>query len=628
MYVIGTAGHVDHGKSTLVQALTGIDPDRLREEKERGLTIDLGFAWLKLPGGDEVSIVDVPGHERFIKNMLAGVGGIDLALLVIAADEGVMPQTREHLAIIDLLGIKHGVVALTKADLVEPDLLELAKADAEQALLGTTLDGSTVVACSGATHQGLDNLTAAIEVELARTPAKLDIGRPRLPIDRAFTMAGFGTVVTGTLVDGSLKVGQEVEIVPAQTGGRPAGGMRSRIRGLQSHGRKVELAAPGRRTAVNLAGVAVADLRRGMVVTSPGSLRPTTAVDVRLRAVQHLERPIRHNLEVTFHTGSAEVEGRVLLLDADEVRPGGTAWAQVRLKEPVAALKGDGFILRDPNDTLGGGRIIDSDVRRHRRYHAPTLAALTALERGSPDERLRIAIARMEPVELREAVRQTDLAEAAGTVAVERSIAAGEVIALGGTPLTNASLLYTGQGFASLTERLKETLALYHRQSPLRPGMPREELRNRLGLTPRPFEAALALWYGQKEAQEMAGAVALPEHEPTPSREQRARADAFLISLEANPFAPATDNDLDDDLQAYLETQGKIVRVADGVAFSADAYRQMVERVVAYLREQGTVTLAQVRDMFGTSRKYAQALLEHMDAQRITRRTGDERVLR
>ncbi|MER3420669.1 MAG: selenocysteine-specific translation elongation factor, partial [Chloroflexota bacterium] len=307
VHVIGTAGHVDHGKSTLVQALTGIDPDRLQEEKARGMTIDLGFAWLKLPGGEEISIIDVPGHERFIKNMLAGVGGIDLALLVIAADEGVMPQTREHLAIIDLLQIRAGVVAITKTDLVEPDWLELVVADVEETLAGTTLADSPIVPCSAYTGAGLDQLVHTIEERLAQTPPKRDIGRPRLAIDRAFTIAGFGTVVTGTLIDGPLRVGQEVEIVP--------GGLRSRVRGLQTHRQKVEVARPGSRTAVNLAGLAVDALRRGQVLTVPGWLRPTTAVDVSLKAVAGLTHPIKHNTTVTFHTGAAEVEAKLRLLD-------------------------------------------------------------------------------------------------------------------------------------------------------------------------------------------------------------------------------------------------------------------------------------------------------------------------
>lgn len=620
MYVIGTAGHVDHGKSALVQALTGIDPDRLREEKERGLTIDLGFAWLALASGDEVSIVDVPGHERFIKNMLAGVGGIDLALLVIAADEGVMPQTREHLAIIDLLGIEHGVVALTKSDLVEPDYLELAMAEAEEAIAGTSLEGSPLVACSAITRDGLDELMEAVEGELAKTPAKRDIGRARLPVDRAFTMSGFGTVVTGTLIDGSLRVGQEVELVP--------GGMRSRIRGLQAHGRKVEMAMPGRRTAVNLTGVAVGELARGMVVTAPGLLKPTDAVDVRLRAVRYLVRPIRHNLAVTFHTGSSEVEGRLLLLDGDKLSPGESAWGQVRLSEPVAVVKGDRFIIRDPNDTLGGGRIVDMHVRRHRRFHAPTLAALEALEEGSPEELTAIAIARLEPVELRELLQKSELETSVARHAVEQLISSAAAIALDEGALTDGTLLYSTQGFQALTERLKADLAAYHSQSPLRTGMPREEMRSRLGLPARAFEQAVGYWARHGDVNEKGGAIALVNYEAKLSPDEEASAQAFLNSLRAAPFAPAPDGSVSDDLFAYLEGRGEIVRVGEDIAFASEAYEEMVERVKSHLKVNGTVTLAQVRDMLGTSRKYAQALLENLDAQRVTRRVGDERVLR
>ncbi len=620
VYVIGTAGHVDHGKSTLVQALTGIDPDRLREEKERGLTIDLGFAWLTLPTGEEVSIVDVPGHERFIKNMLAGVGGIDLALLVIAADEGVMPQTREHLAIIDLLGITHGVVALTKSDLVDSDLLELARADVEDVLAGTSLEDSPIIACSGVSRLGLDDLLDAVSQQLAKTPRRRDIGRPRLPIDRVFTMTGFGTVVTGTLIDGSLTVGQEVEVLP--------GPLRSRIRGLQSHGTKVEIAPPGRRTAVNLAGLAVNDLRRGLVVTAPGWLRPTDSVDVRLRAVSYLSRPIRHNLETTFHSGAAEIEGRLLLLDADELRPGESAWAQVRLSEPMAIVKGDRFIIRDPNDTLGGGRIIDTHVRRHRRFHAPTTAALEQMEKGSPEELLRAAVARAEPVELREVLKQAPLEPAAARAAVQSLVDSGDLLTLDGAPPADATLLMTSTGFQALTSRLRDTLAAYHNASPLRRGMPPQELRHRLTLSARAFDQALASWVRRGDAVDFAGAVALPGHKPAPDAAQRARADAFLTALDASPYSPAPESPVDDDLLAYLENQGRIVRVGDGVAFSAAAYEEMTARIVAYLKEHKTITLAQVRDMFTTSRKFAQALLEHMDGQHITRRTGDTRILR
>src|ERR687888_38445 len=343
MRVIGTAGHVDHGKSTLIRALTGIDPDRLQEEKERGMTIDLGFAWLRLPNGVEVSIVDVPGHERFIHNMLAGVGGVDIALLVVAADEGVMPQTREHVAILDLLGISSGMVALTKRDLVDDEWLDLVQADVEEFLSTTSLSGVPIVACSATTGVGLDDLVSVIQALLARERTRPNTGRPRLPIDRVFTVAGFGTVVTGTLVDGELRIGQEVEVQP--------GRLRTRVRGLQSHKKKVEVVPAGTRTAVNVSGLAVEQLRRGQVLAAPGTLRPTRAVDTRLRLIQDA-RPLAHNAQVGFHTGAAETLGRVKLLDRAELQPGEEAWVQVSLQDEVAVAKGDLFIVRQPSPSM------------------------------------------------------------------------------------------------------------------------------------------------------------------------------------------------------------------------------------------------------------------------------------
>ena len=614
MYVLGTAGHVDHGKSALVRALTGIDPDRWEEEKERGLTIDLGFAWLRLPGGDEVSIVDVPGHERFIKNMLAGVGGIDLALLVIAADEGVMPQTREHLAIIDLLGIAHGVVALTKWDLVETEGLELALSDAADALRGTTLEGAPIVACSAVTRAGLDDLLAAVEAELAKTERKRDSGRPRLPIDRAFTMAGFGTVVTGTLLDGSLRVGDEVAALPA--------GVRGRVRGLQTHGQGVDVAPPGRRTAVNLAGVAPADLRRGMVLAHPGALQTTKSVDVRLRAVPYLTRPVRHNLTVTFHSGAAEVEGRLLLLDAREVAPGGEAWAQVRLAAPVCVLKGDHFVVRDPNDTLGGGLIVETDAPRHRRFDPDAIARLETLARGSPEELLLAAIALAEPATAGVVAGDDETRAALG-----RLTEAGDIIALSEGALTNDSALYTRAGLNAATESVRDALASYHAATPLRPGMPREELRGRLRLEPKAFDELMARLAREGLVAERLSAVGLASHSPALTAQQEAAAATFLAALRQTPFSPPTDRAPEGDVLAYLEGAGEVVRTG-GVIFAAEAYSELVHRIETHLREHETITLAQVRDMFGTSRKYAQALLEHLDAKHITRRVGDLRVLR
>ena len=621
MHVIGTAGHVDHGKSTLVQALTGIDPDRLQEEKARGMTIDLGFAWLKLPGGDEVSIVDVPGHERFIKNMLAGVGGIDLALLVVAADEGVMPQTREHLAIIDLLRIRAGVVAITKKDLVDDEWLELVSADVQETLAGTALAGAPLVPCSAHTRAGLAELLRTLEARLAQTPSKRDIGRPRLAIDRAFTVAGFGTVVTGTLVDGSLRLGQEVQIVP--------GGLRARVRGLQTHRQKVETARPGSRTAVNLAGVALDDLRRGQVLTTPGWLQPASAVDVTLTAVRGLSHPLRHNTTVTFHTGAAEVEAKVRLLDRDELAAGASGWAQVRFLDPVGVVKGDGYVIRSPNETLGGGVVVDTRARRHRRFDERTLGTLATLAQGSPEEALFTLIGRVEPVDIGTLVKQTETGEAETRAAVAALVEAGRVVALGDAAgLQLATLVYTTPGFERLWERAQAALAAYFRDHPLRSGMPKEELKSRLGLQTRAFNAVLARWLAGATLSEAGALVAPPDRSVTLSPAQQREADAFVRQLGANRFAPAPERIPPPELLAYLAEEGRVVPVAEGIVFEAGAYEEMVARIVDHLKREGTVTLAHVRDMFGASRKYAQGLLEHLDQRGITRRVGDERVLR
>jgi selenocysteine-specific elongation factor len=619
MPVIATAGHVDHGKSALVLALTGTDPDRLREEKERGLTIDLGFAVLRLPSGEEVSIIDVPGHERFIKNMLAGVGGIDLALLVVAADEGVMPQTREHLAIIDLLGVERGVVALTKADLADADALAVTEAGVPKTLEDTTLEAAPIIACSAVTKQGLDNLLAAIQQQLIRTPERRDLGRPRLPVDRAFSMPGFGTVVTGTLIDGSLSVGQDVELLPD--------GLHARVRGLQNHGRLVEVAQPGRRTAVNLAGVSVEELHRGMVLASPNTYRATSSIDVRLRTVPYLERPARHNLTVTFHAGASESEARLLLLDADSLSAGEEAWAQLRLAEPAVVVRGDRFIVRDPNGTLGGGVVVDTDIARHRRFHGPTLAALEKLRRGSPEDAFLLAIERLQPAAVREVGRSVGVTEEDATRLVTQLAEDGRIVCLG-EPASAESIVYAAAGFEALGREAAGALADYHREFPLRPGMPREELRSRLGLSPRALDDALAALTNRGAITKRGVAIALPSHAPALTAEQQVAADTYLASLRATPFSPPTEGAPAADLLDYLEARGEVVHAGAGVVFAAAAYEQMVAQIRERLQSDEPLTLAEVRDMFGTSRRYAQALLEHLDARRVTRRVGDARVLR
>ncbi|HUQ42400.1 MAG TPA: selenocysteine-specific translation elongation factor, partial [Candidatus Limnocylindrales bacterium] len=379
--VVGTAGHVDHGKSTLITALTGIDPDRLREERERGMTIDLGFAWLTTPSGIDIGIVDVPGHQDFIRNMLAGVGSIDAVILVIAADEGVRPQTREHLAILELLGIERGVIALTKRDLVDDEWAELVRTEVRTATSATPLANAPMIEVSATARTGLRELVAALEDVLGATPARRDTGRPRLPVDRAFTMTGFGTVVTGTLIDGALEVGDEVELVPSS--------LRARVRGLQTHRRTIDRATPGSRVAVNLAGVDKAEVERGMVVVRAGTIASTTSVALRLTVLPSASAAVGHDEQVKVHAGTAEVMARVNLLEGAEIAAGARAWVQLRLAKALAVAVGDRVVVRrpSPSETLGGGIITDLAPERARR-RPEVVAALVRQTAPSPIARV------------------------------------------------------------------------------------------------------------------------------------------------------------------------------------------------------------------------------------------------
>jgi selenocysteine-specific elongation factor len=621
-YVIGTAGHVDHGKSTLVKALTGIDPDRLREEKEREMTIDLGFAWLSLPSGHRVSIIDVPGHERFIKNMLAGVGGFDAALLVVAADEGPMPQTAEHLAIIDLLQIRHGLVALTKVDLVEEEWRELVTVEVLERLRGTVLEGAEIVPVSAVTGEGLPELVAALDRLLERVPPHLEAGRPRLAVDRVFTMPGFGTIVTGTLRGGPLEIGQEVELLPS--------GKRGRVRGLQSHRIKVERAQPGSRTAVNLSGIAVEEIERGHVLTTPGWLRPTTLLDARLRLIPEAPEPLEQNDEVDFFIGAAETLARVTLLDAERIEPGGEGWVQFRFAEPVVAVRGDRFIIRRPSPgvTIGGGIVVDAHPRRHRRFRPEVIRALEVLASGTPQE-LVLQVLDRQPRELREMIQQAGLPEAEVRATVEELVRREEITPLGTeSGLTPTTLLIRSDALRTLGAGLAELLSAYHERHPLRRGMPREEARSRLGLAPRAFDEVVAALARQGEIVEEADTVRLPHHQIRFTPEQQARIDRYLAALRAQPYSPPSPGEfeLEPELVAALVETGTIVRVDEGIVFARETFEEIQRTVLELIDRQGSLTLAQFRDHFGTSRKYAQAVLEYLDQRRVTRRVGDTRV--
>ena len=645
MKVIGTAGHVDHGKSTLVLALTGIDPDRLAEEKAREMTIDLGFAWLTLPDGQALGIVDVPGHIDFIKNMLAGVGGIDAALFVIAADEGVMPQTSEHLAILDLLQVTHGVVALTKIDMVagDPDWLELVQADVAEALEGTSLAGAPIVPVSARSGRGSARLTQTIQQVLGQTPERRNVGRPRLPIDRAFSVAGFGTVVTGTLSDGDLLVGQEVEIVPA--------GLRARVRGLQTHKHKLERAVPGSRVAVNLSGVSKEQVSRGNVVALPGALLPTVLVDVQLRMVrQGLSKPLLHNQPVDFFCGSAEVPARTRLLSAETLEPGQEGWVQLRLEAPVAVQRGDRFILRQasPSRTLGGGVVVNPyPGRRWRRFRPEVLAMLEALRGGDPADVLLQALRRAEPAPYAAVAGASSLDRASAAQAFAELLASGLALALDRDwdasqsedrqRLAVLQTVITAEGWREATGRLQAMLAGYHRQFPLRLGMGREELKNRWqgkrqAWSLRQFNDLLGQAVQEGLVVDEGAVVRLSGHQAKLAPKDQAAADRLLAQFTAQPALPPSAAEaqaaVGEDVFQWLLDSGRLARVSDDVVFEAAAYGAMLEQIMEHLRREPSVTVAQVRDLLGTSRKFALALMEHLDARHITRRVGDARVLR
>ena len=620
MYVIGTAGHVDHGKSTLVKALTDIDPDRLPEEKEREMTVDLGFAWMTLPSGREVSIVDVPGHERFIKNMLAGVGAIDLALLIVAADESVMPQTREHLAILDLLRIRRGMVVVTKSDLVDDELVELVKAEVEDALAGTAFRDCPMQAVSAYTG-ALDELKAAIDGILDDTAARRDLGRPRLPIDRSFTVSGFGTVVTGTLIDGSVAVGQQVELAPS--------GVRARIRGLQSHKSRLDASAPGVRLALNLSGISRDDVMRGEVLTNPGWLRPTRRFDAHLRMVKGAPHALKHNEGVTFHLFTSETTGRVRLLDADRLPPGSEGWVQVLLDDPVPMVKGDFFVLRSSEDTLGGGQVADPNPRRrHRRFAPDVLERLTTLDAGADEDIILTLADQLGPCDLRTLSQRSNLSETEVADRLSELTAQAEVVALGEIGTQPDAVVYSRRGWDIVRNQAQVALQTYHNQYPLRRGAPPQELRSRLNLPQAVYVRVAARLAAEDIAVDDGGLLRAPDHQVALTAAQEAAVAEYLSALSAEPWSPPTDRHPEPELLGYLQNRGDVVRVNDTVVFAAAAYDDLAARLVQHLEVNGSVTVADARDLFNASRKYVLPLLEYLDQQRITRRVGDARVLR
>ncbi|MFN2587497.1 MAG: selenocysteine-specific translation elongation factor [Actinomycetota bacterium] len=605
MQVIGTAGHVDHGKSTLVRRLTGIDPDRFAEEKRRGLTIDLGFAWLPLPSGREVGVVDVPGHERFVRNMLAGAGGITVCLFVVAANEGWMPQSAEHLAILDVLGISSGVVALTKADTVDPETVALAREEIRDRLGVTTLAGAAVVPCSATTGEGLDELLAAIAAAVARSPVPPDLGSPRLWVDRVFTIAGAGTVVTGTLARGSFAAGDDVDVAPE--------GRRARIRAIQSHKREVARIGPGNRVALNLAALDRRGAERGDAVVRPGRWRATRRADVRLRvlpqAVTGNDVALTEKGAHLLYAGSAEVPVRLKLFGTSKLAPGEEGFAQLLLASPLPLFPRDRFVIRDAGRvvTLGGGEVLDPLATGARRSDRDRLGLLTGLSAADPAGALTTLVRATGGIDATEAAFRSGAAEPAAGV-----------VSLGGW-------LVTPERRDELADAVTAALGDYHARHPLERGMPRELLKRAVPLEPRAFDALVD---GIDGVVQEGALVRLAAHGVALKPAEREARDRVVERIEAAGFAPplAAELGVDRALLRALAEAGELVAVGDFYLTRSQAETAR-DKVTAEIAESGGLTVAQIRDLLGTTRKYAVPLCEWLDATGVTRRRGDLRVL-
>lgn len=634
--VVGTAGHIDHGKTSLVRALTGVDTDRLPAEKQRGITIDLGFASLDL-GNYRLALVDVPGHERFIRNMLAGASGLDLALLIVAADDSVMPQTREHLEILRLLGLSGGVVAITKCDLVDPGWVDMVEEDLRSLVQGTFLEGAAIVRTSAASGMGIDELKRALESLCARVRPAEDAGLFRMAIDRAFTVAGHGTVVTGTVVSGSARVGNELEWLPA--------GRRVRVRGLHRHDRPVEWVSRGTRAAINLVGVHHAEISRGDELAAPGYLEPSRTLSVEVTESPDARQPLRHRGRYKVHLGTAEVPGVLSLLERDEaeaeVEPGAPRLGQVLLSQPVVAVRGQPFVLRaeSPPATLGGGRVLQPSSRRLRRRDKPALERLRRLRSADPLERLRATLAGLGLA----AWTESRLAALAGLPlgvireSLEALLGSGELVEL---PLGPRRTVRVLSGFADeLEDRVLRAIGRLHAARPRMAAIPRVHLTAEL--PDLPGEALVSGLVERLKASERviadARTVAVRGHEPKLSQGERRLKQELAESIRTGGISPPEVSELAaaagarsavvPDLLALLRDEHRLAEISASLYLDADVEAKLRRKVRERLLDGSTLTMSELRDLLGTSRKYAVPIGEYLDRIGLTRREGDIRRL-
>jgi len=629
MHVIGTAGHVDHGKSTLVAALTGIQPDRLKEEQQRQMTIDLGYAWLTLPDGEQVGIVDVPGHRDFIENMLAGTGEIDAALLVIAANEGIMPQTREHLAILDALQIRDGIIVLTKADLVDDRaVLDNLEHVVSVEVANTILAAWPVVRVSAKSGQGIDALKQVVAEHLVTHPPQPDKGRSRLPIDRVFTLSGFGVVATGTLSEGQLRVGEEVEILPR--------GIHCRIRGLQSYKQKVEVAQPGSRVAVNLGGIGIEELQRGDVLARPGQYHTTQRLDVRFHLVKDAGYDLHHNTVVKLFLSTSVTTARVRLLGVEVLHPDETGWLQLELAAPVVAMRGDRYLLWRPSpaELLGGGEVVIPDPPdRHKRFDLDVIQRLESYLHGASDEMLYQAALILGAADTMTLASKAKLELPGAREAAEKLVADGRLVALGGREQNpDKAFFISSEQWKQTAAEVLDIVGQFHRSHPLRHGMPKEELKSKLRVSSPVFQAYLQQLEMERVMLIIGAAVAVTGFTVRYSAQQQRAADALMARFAQTPYSPPSVKEcqtaVGDEVYASLVDNETLVQLSADVVVSGDIYREWLAFVRRHFTQRPTLTVIEFRNAFATSRKYAIAFLEHLDAVGVTQRDDNFRRLK
>ncbi len=626
--IIGTAGHIDHGKTTLVKALTGIETDRLKEEKQRGISIELGFAPFILPNGQKAAIVDMPGHERFIKHMLAGAFGIDLVILTVAADEGVMPQTREHLDIIDLLGINKGLVVITKKDLVDEEWLMLMEEEVAEYMATTILKDAPIISVSAFNGEGLVELMDIIEELALDTEEKPVFGQARLPIDRVFTIAGFGTVVTGTLWSGQLNVGDTLQLMPIK--------QEVKIRTLQVHNEKVSSAYAGNRVAVNLQGIEVANINRGYWLATPNYLQPSFRVDAKLRLIHSTKRIITNWSRIRFHLGTDEALGRIILLDRDELRGGEEAYVQIVMEKPIVSYKGDPFVIRyySPVTTIGGGIIIDSNAAKQKRFREEVLAGLAMKEEGSLEE---VITHEMESNPY-EAVTIEELSKATGSSSELVTASLGSLMENGTVFALRDGEYISQYGLELINSTLLHNLQEYHNNFPLRLGYPKEDMRSRFfsSINSKTFNLILKYFEVKNVLANRNNLLSIIEHKIIPNEKQKEVITKITEALGREAFSPpslteikATISISDDEFMEiinYMITEQIIIRVSPEMYFTSAAIEKGKEIISEYFAQEKELSLARTRDILNTTRKYALPLIEYYDKVRFTRRIGDVRI--